>query len=93
VERALESLNTRVTTANAQGRGWPTTRERSVVAAMRDAYNRRAAAANERATRDRDALEHFNAEVARYNLMLVYPDGLDESDLVKPKVPVRNGTQ
>lgn len=94
VERALEDLNARVTAANAEGRGWPTTRERNVVAAMRDAYNERAVTANERTTRDREALEHFNAEVARYNLMLVYPDGLAEGDLVKPKTHApRAGTQ
>jgi hypothetical protein len=94
VERALEDLNARVTAANAQNGGWPTARERNVVAAMRDAYNARAVAANERAARNREALEQFNAEVARYNLMLVYPDGLAEADLVKPKPPAaRAGTQ
>jgi SprT-like family len=94
VERTLEDLNARVTAANAQGRAGPTTRERNVVAAMRNAYNARATAANARATRNREAMEHFNAEVGRYNLMLVYPDGLAEADLIKPKTPgARAGTQ
>ena len=53
--------------------------------ARRDAYNARAVAANDRLERDRADLAHFNAEVARYNLMLVYPDGLDTSAMVKPK--------
>jgi hypothetical protein len=53
--------------------------------ARRDAYNARATAANDRLERDRADLAHFNAEVTRYNLMLVYPDGLDTSAMVKPK--------
>jgi hypothetical protein len=32
---------------------------------------------NDRVRRDQDDLAHFNAEVSRYNLMIVYPDGLD----------------
>jgi hypothetical protein len=35
------------------------------------------AAFNDRVLRDQRDLAHFNIEVARYNLMIVYPDGLD----------------
>jgi hypothetical protein len=48
------------------------------VGARRQAYNARATAANDRLDQDRDDVAHFNAEVDRYNRMLVYPDGLDD---------------
>jgi hypothetical protein len=55
------------------------------LASRRDAYDRRATDANDRAARDRDDLAAFNREVDRYNLMLVYPDGMDEAATVKSK--------
>jgi predicted SprT family Zn-dependent metalloprotease len=85
VERALADLNARMTTANAQGHGWPSQDEVNAVASRRDDYNRRAVDANERIARDRTDVEHFNREVARYNLMLVYPDGLDEKSVMKAR--------
>ena len=63
----------------------PTEGEVAAVTAKRDAYNGRASSMNDRAERDRADLEHFNREIARYNLMLVYPDGLDEAALKAPK--------
>jgi hypothetical protein len=42
---------------------------------------------NARVERGREALAHFNREVARYNLMAVYPDGIDEESRVSPKAP------
>jgi hypothetical protein len=44
--------------------------------ARRDAYNLRAADANDRADRYRQSLAEFDKQTARYNLMVVYPDGL-----------------
>ena len=85
VERALEDLNTRVSTANTQGRGWPSDAEIAMVTSRRDAYNQRALEASDQFDRDRASLEYFNREVERYNLMLVYPDGLDERPTVTPK--------
>jgi predicted SprT family Zn-dependent metalloprotease len=85
VERILADLNARATAAQAQGSGWPPQSELDAATAKRDGYNRLAADVNDRVQRDRAALEHFNKEVARYNLMLVYPDGLDSRALVKPK--------
>jgi SprT-like family len=85
IERALSEFNARVSAANAQGSGWPSESEVAAANARRDAYNWRATDANERVQRDRADLEHFNREVERYNLMLVYPDGLDARALVKPK--------
>jgi hypothetical protein len=52
--------------------------EAQALDARRDAFA-------ERLDRARDEREHFNAEVARYNLMMAYPDGLDESAVVAPK--------
>jgi predicted SprT family Zn-dependent metalloprotease len=88
VQRGLEEFNGRVSVARAQGREGPAESESAAITARRDGYNQRAADANERAERDRADLEHFNREVARYNLMLVYPDGLDEGELLRPKAPV-----
>jgi hypothetical protein len=58
-------------------------------AARRDAYNQRAIDGNARADRHRRDLEHFNDEVSRYNLMLVYPDGIDEQSLIRQRTPGR----
>jgi len=85
VERALNELNARATEASVQRQGGPTEGEVAAVTAKRDAYNGRASSMNDRAERDRADLEHFNREIARYNLMLVYPDGLDEAALKAPK--------
>jgi hypothetical protein len=62
--------------------------DRETVAAFyarRDAYNRRVADANARADRLRVALAEFNLQVERYNLMLWYPDGIDEADRFSPR--------
>ena len=52
--------------------------ESADVATRRRAYNDKAIAANDRLDHDREDVAHFNAEVDRYNRMLVYPDGLDD---------------
>lgn len=85
VEQTLADLNARVTAANAEGRGWPARAEIESIQSHRDAYNQRAADANTRAARAQADISEFNRQVARYNLMLSYPDGLDEESLVKPK--------
>jgi phage FluMu protein Com len=86
VERALADLAARSSDPLAAG-GRPTEAEVNAVMARRDAYNSNAMDANARAERDRADLEQFNKEVARYNLMLVYPDGIDENALLKAKAP------
>jgi hypothetical protein len=35
--------------------------------------------------RNRESIDYFNREVARYNLMVAYPDGLDEEAMRPPK--------
>jgi hypothetical protein len=52
-------------------------------------FNEIALEANARIERGRQALTHFNAEVARYNLMLVYPDGIDEEERVATRTAPR----
>jgi hypothetical protein len=59
--------------------------ESATLLSRRDEYDRRALDANARASRDRDDLAAFNREVDRYNLMLAYPDGLDEASAVRSK--------
>jgi hypothetical protein len=34
---------------------------------------------------DGETVEHFNSEVARYNLMIAYPDGFDEAPVTRSK--------
>jgi hypothetical protein len=84
IERALADVDQRASSTQVPGRA--SDDEVAALTARRDAYNARATAANDRLERDRADLAHFNAEVTRYNLMLVYPDGLDQSAAVKPKV-------
>jgi predicted SprT family Zn-dependent metalloprotease/DNA-directed RNA polymerase subunit RPC12/RpoP len=91
VERAVADIDARVKEGNARGSGWPAQSEMEAVIARREAYNRRAAEANARTQQDRADLEHFNSEVARYNLMLVYPDGIDERARVAPKTAPARG--
>ena len=85
VERALADITARINAANAQGGGWPPQDEIASVNARREAYNQHAAEANTRAERARADLAAFNREVARYNLMLVYPDGMDGAPMVAVK--------
>jgi hypothetical protein len=58
--------------------------EAQALDARREQFNQRAMEMNRRLAGVRDDLAHFNAEAARYNLMVSYPDGLDE-----PVVPVK----
>jgi predicted SprT family Zn-dependent metalloprotease len=85
VERALNHLNALATAADVQRQGWPSPDDVAAVTLKRDTYNARASELNDRASRDRADLDHFNREVARYNLMLLYPDGLDAAALARPR--------
>jgi hypothetical protein len=86
VERVVAELDLGLAAAREQSSATPGEREVSAAASLRDAYNQRAMDANERAGRIRQDLEHFNREVERYNLMLVYPDGIDAHAQVARKV-------
>ena len=56
-------------------------------AARRDAYNLRAEAANTRTTAFNESLAEYNKQVKRYNLMITYPDGMDETARAAPLPP------
>lgn len=73
IERAQTDFDARAHEGQPPGDG-----DVADLAARRDAYNRRALDTNARLERDRADLAHFNEEVERYNLMLVYPDGMDD---------------
>jgi hypothetical protein len=75
IEEALADLNARRRAGAAV--------EESAISAWtlrRDAYNRRAGQLRARADRARAEAAAFNAQVERYNLMVSYPDGLDQLD-------------
>jgi hypothetical protein len=55
--------------------------------ARRDAYNSNAMRANEEIARHQQALASLRRETDRYNLMLKYPDGLDEAAMFRPPPP------
>jgi hypothetical protein len=52
--------------------------------ARRASYNSNAMVANEEIRRHQNALAFLNREIERYNLMLKYPDGLDEAAMFTP---------
>ncbi len=52
--------------------------------ARRESYNSNAMAANEEAARHQQAVAFLDREIDRYNLMLKYPDGLDEAAVFTP---------
>jgi hypothetical protein len=86
IERVLADIEARVNDPNAPG-GRPSEMEVANAAARRDAYNSRAIDMNARAESGHADLAHFNKEVTRYNLMLVYPDGVDTTALLRAKAP------
>jgi hypothetical protein len=55
--------------------------------ARREAYNSNAMRANDEAGRHQQALAWLNREIERYNLMVKYPDGLDEAAMFRPTSP------
>ncbi len=84
--KEIEQKRVEVEQATAEfGAGGASEAKIALINKLRDAYNQAATEANSRNEQDRADLEHFNQEVARYNLMLVYPDGFDQSGRVSPK--------
>jgi hypothetical protein len=86
IDRAMKdesaALNVEIEAFNA--RAERPVAEAQALDARREQFNQRAVEMNHRLARIRDDLAHFNTEAARYNLMVSYPDGLDE-----PVVPVK----
>jgi hypothetical protein len=64
--------------ADASARGALPADEAAALDARRQAYNRMAVDANTRSVTAAAERDHFNREVQRYKLMLVYPDGIDQ---------------
>jgi hypothetical protein len=79
IESGLASLTSRMNTPSA-----PTAAEVSAHNARRERYNWRVSQAQARVEAGRTDRARFNQEVERYNLMLVYPDGMD-AGAIKPK--------
>jgi SprT-like family len=79
LDRDVDALNARLAPGHAGGR--PTAAEVQAIEERRDRFDELVAAANLEIERGRAALAHFNDEVTRYNLMMAYPDGIDEESL------------
>jgi hypothetical protein len=93
-EADMADLDAKVAAANARGRGWPGDEDVAAVKARNDTFNEEATAYNARFAAHQAAAAHFNAEAERYNLMMAYPDGLDEETLVHPvRAAARNPQQ
>lgn len=78
-------LNREISAFNA--RGDRPEAEAQALEARRQAFNELVLDTNFRLERDREQLARFNREVARYNLMMTYPDGLDQGSRVAAKKP------
>lgn len=83
LDAAIADMSARLQSRTAADR--PSPAEIDALESSRQAFNARVSAIRERANDARAALAEFNRQVERYNLMLVYPDGLDESSLVTAK--------
>jgi hypothetical protein len=96
IELENHELNQRIASANEQGYGWPAddeieafkTRSRTLDQRIAD-FNASVAAFNASAERHSSDVKRFNHEVGRYNLMMAYPDGLDEDSVIQAKRGVR----
>ncbi len=78
-------LNARIIVANQIGHGWPSEDEIASVKAERSLISQLLADFNDRVDRVNADSRHFNAEARRYDLMMAYPDGLDEESVVPRK--------
>ena len=80
LERERLELEGAVTAINARVSSGGVPPDRAAVEALKArhaAYNRRAREANSRADRHRSDVAELNRQIERYNLMLVYPDGIE----------------
>jgi hypothetical protein len=78
LEADVAAVNARIAAAAHAGASPPSADDIQTVEDRRQRFNQLVIDTNTRIERGRAALAHFNDEVARYNLMLVYPDGVDE---------------
>ncbi len=87
LNRQVDELNDRISTANAQGYGWPSNGEVGFLKAGRERFDRGVFEFNERVERYTADQTQFNRHVHRYNLMIAYPDGLDEESAIRARPP------
>ena len=94
-DRELRDLNQRITIANDQGSGWPSDDEMESFKARGRLFDQRAADFNGRVASFQVRVADYNGDVSRfnrsvnrYNLMMAYPDGLDEESAIQPKSTV-----
>ena len=77
----VKELNQRISAANRQGYGWPGEGEMESVKSNRDTFNRNVENYRDRVETYTADATRFNGQVNRYNLMMSYPDGLDEESV------------
>lgn len=78
LERDQANLTSRIDLAGVSGDGRPDQREVDALNRRRDAYNLRALEGQARVERNELDTAAFDREARRYNLMLAYPDGINE---------------
>lgn len=93
LERLAGELNARTAAANARGSGWPPEDEINAVTSRQEVLRQRMDDFNQRLDRRNADGADFNREAHRFNLMMSYPDGLDDATVVRPKAPGRGGVQ
>jgi hypothetical protein len=73
----IEGFNVRMSAANANQKDWPTDEERVGLERREASLRSLSADQHRRAAEFNSAMSRYNESVRRYNLMIVYPDGLD----------------
>ena len=74
----LNELNQRISSANREGSGWPSDEEVESLKSKREIFSRVLGNYRNRVETYRADAMRFNGEADRYNMMISYPDGLDE---------------
>jgi hypothetical protein len=77
----IRDMNARMDAANQRQRDWPDESERRALRDRQGRFEDRVNLFNARLERHRAAIDSFDGDVERYNLMIAYPDGLDRERL------------
>jgi hypothetical protein len=85
LNQQMSALNERISIANKQGSGWPSQEEMSAAQSRREDFNGLVTDFNLHAEQHNADVSAFNQQVNRYNLMMSYPDGLDEESAIASK--------
>jgi len=96
LEQEVYELNQRISSANEQGYGWPSDEEIESSKAKSRFHDEHVlqlrgglADFNTRVDDYNAAILQFNRTVNRYNLMMAYPDGLNEESTIYAKAPAK----